>query len=81
MEEMPAPNKPVQRLKRANQPLDLPCSGHVTHSGEISTTCKSHVKKPDGFFLNDNTDVKKFYIKYVISYVMVYTVSFDVRTP
>jgi hypothetical protein len=48
-----------QRLKVATLPLDLPCSGPVTHSGEISTTGKSHGKKPDGFFLNDDTDVKK----------------------
>ena len=27
--------------------LDLPCSGPVTHSGEILTTGKSHGKKPD----------------------------------
>jgi hypothetical protein len=59
MEEMPSLNKPVQRLKVATLPLDLPCSGPVTHSGEISTTGKSHGKKPDGFSLNDETDVKK----------------------
>ena len=34
---------PVQRLKVAILPLDLPCSGPVTHSGEILTTGKSHV--------------------------------------
>ena len=32
---------PVQRLKVAILPLDLPCSGPVTHSGEILTTGKS----------------------------------------
>jgi len=37
---------PVQRLKVAILPLDLPCSGPVTHSGEILTTGKSHGKKP-----------------------------------
>jgi hypothetical protein len=38
---------PVQRLKVAIPPLDLTCSGPVTHSGEILTTGKSHRKKPD----------------------------------
>jgi len=37
-------NMPVQRLKVAVLPLDLPCSGPVTHSGEILTTGKSHKK-------------------------------------
>jgi len=52
-------NTPVQRLKVAILLLELPCSGPVTHSGEILTTGKSHRKKPDRFSLNDNTDVKK----------------------
>ena len=56
---MPSLNKPVQRLKVATLPLDLPCSGPITHSGEISTTGKSHGKKPDRFSLNDDTDAKK----------------------
>jgi len=56
---MPSLNKPVQRLKVATLPLDLPCSGPITHSEEISTTGKSHRKKPDRFSLNDDTDVKK----------------------
>jgi hypothetical protein len=56
MEEMPSLNKPVQRLKVATLPLDLPYSGPVTHSGEISTTGKSHGKKPDRFSLNDDMD-------------------------
>ena len=34
--------------------MDLPCSGPVIHSGEISTTGKSHGKKPDRFSLNDD---------------------------
>jgi len=42
MGEMPSLNMPVQRLKVAILPLDLPCSGSVTHSGEILTTGKSH---------------------------------------
>jgi len=45
--EMPPLNMPAQRLKVAILPLDLPCSGSVTHSGEILTTGKSHGKKPD----------------------------------
>jgi len=40
-------------------PLDLPCSGPVTHWGEILTTGKSHGKKPDRFALNDDTDVMR----------------------
>jgi hypothetical protein len=40
MKKMPSLNTPVQRLKVAILPLDLPCSGPVTHSGEILTTGK-----------------------------------------
>jgi hypothetical protein len=59
MEEMPSLNMQVQRLKVVILPLDLPCSGSVTHSGEILTTVKSHGKKPDRFSLNDTwTDYK-----------------------
>ena len=43
------PKLPVQRLNVAILPLVLPCSGPVTHSGEILTTGKSHGKKPDRF--------------------------------
>jgi len=46
-------NMPVQRLKVAILPLDLPCSGPVTHSGELLTTGKSHGRKPDRFSLNE----------------------------
>jgi hypothetical protein len=53
MEEMPSLNTPVQRLKVAFLPLDLPFSGPVTHSGEILNTDKSHGKKPDRFFKNN----------------------------
>jgi len=60
MEEIPSLNMPVQRLKLAILPLDLPCSGPVTHSGEILTTGKSHGKKPDRFSLNDKMDVEKY---------------------
>jgi len=56
---MPSLNKPVQRLKVATLPPDLPCSGPVTHSGEISTTGKSHGKKADRYSLNDDMDVEK----------------------
>jgi len=61
MEEMPSLNMPVQRLKVAILQLDLPCSGPVTHSGEILTTGKSHGNKPDRFSLNDDTGVKKYH--------------------
>jgi hypothetical protein len=47
MEEIPSINMPIQRLKVAILPLDLPCSEPVTHSEEILTTGKSHRKKPD----------------------------------
>ena len=56
---MPSLNMPVQRLKVAILPLDLPCCGPVTHSGEILTTGKSHGKKPERSFPKDNTDVEK----------------------
>jgi len=56
---MPSLYMPVQRLKVAVLPLDLPCSGPVIHSEEILTNGKSHGKKPDRFSLNDDTDVKK----------------------
>jgi len=47
---MPSLNVPVQRLKVAILPMDLPCSGLVTPSGEIPTTVWRHKKMPDGFF-------------------------------
>jgi len=40
MEEMSSLNMPAQKLKVAILPLDLPCSGFVTHSGKILTTGK-----------------------------------------
>jgi len=50
---------PVQRLKVTILPLDLTCSGPVTHSGEILTIGKYQGKKPDRFSLNDDPDGKK----------------------
>jgi hypothetical protein len=47
MEETPTLNVSVHRLKVAVLPLDLPCSGSVTVSGEILTAGKSHGKKPE----------------------------------
>jgi hypothetical protein len=76
MEEMPSLNLPVQRLKVAILPLDLPCSGYVTHSEEILSTGKSHGKKPDRFSLNDDTDVKnvsRFKYKYRLKCVITHT--------
>jgi len=49
MEEAPSLNVPVQRLKVAILQLDLPCSGPVTHSGQILNIGKSHGKKPDRY--------------------------------
>jgi len=51
MQEMPSLNMPVQRLKVTILPLDLPCSGAVTYSGQNLTTGKSHGKKRDRFSL------------------------------
>ena len=63
-----------QRLKVATLPLDLPCSGPVTHLGEISTTGKSHGKKPDRFSLNDDTDAGVFMLYKIIvdTYMIVH---------
>jgi hypothetical protein len=47
MEKIPSRNMPVQRLKVAILPLDLPFSRPITHSGEIFTIDKTHGKKPD----------------------------------
>jgi hypothetical protein len=60
MEEIPFQNTPLQRLKVAILPLDLACSGIVTHSGEILTTATTHKKKPDGFFPKQDTEIKLF---------------------
>jgi len=49
LEEIPSQNMPVQRLKVAILPPDLPCSGPVTLSEEILTTGRSHGKKLDRF--------------------------------
>jgi len=43
MEEMPTQATLVQRPKVGFLPLDLTCSGFVTHSGEIPTTIELHV--------------------------------------
>jgi len=58
---MTSQNRPVQRLNVAILPLDLPCSGLVTHSGEILTTGKSHKKKLEGLFSKDVTETKENY--------------------
>jgi hypothetical protein len=38
----------VHRIKAAVLPLDLPCSGLLTHSGDILNNGKSHNIKLDG---------------------------------
>jgi hypothetical protein len=58
MEEMPSQSTPVQRLKVAILPLDLPWSGPVTHSADISITGKSHKKKPYGSS-KDNMEINQ----------------------
>ena len=66
MGEMPSQNVPVQRLKVATLLWDIPCSGIVTHSGEILTTAMSHKKKPDGLSPKDALEMKKvLWFKYV----------------
>ena len=50
----------VQRLKVAILPLDLPCSGPITHSGEILSTGNFHEKKPDRFSLHVPRVMKRY---------------------
>ena len=57
---MPSLNMSVQRLKVAILPLDLPCSGPVTHPGEILTTGKSRGKKPDRYIFTKKCLIKSF---------------------
>jgi hypothetical protein len=59
MKEMSSQNSPVQMLKLAILPLELLCSGFVSCSGEILTTCKSQKKKLEGLFPKDVTETKK----------------------
>jgi len=58
MREMLPQNMLVQRLKVAILPLDLPCSGLITHAGEILTNGKSH-KKLDILFPKDYLEMRK----------------------
>jgi len=52
-------NVPVQRLKVAMLPMDLPCSGLIIHSGEILTTGKSHKKTMGRLFPKDNSEMNE----------------------
>jgi len=52
MEETPLQNMPFERLR------DLPRCRLVTMSGEILTIDKSHNKKSDGLFPNDESKCK-----------------------
>jgi hypothetical protein len=54
MLEMPSQNKPVQKLKVPILPLDLHCSGLITHSGEFITIGKPHNTKLDRLFPKDS---------------------------
>jgi hypothetical protein len=58
--EMPSHNMPVQKLNVTILPLGLPCSGLVTHSGEILTTGKSHKKEAGRFYFIFNITKSKF---------------------
>jgi len=59
MGQMSSQNMPFPWIKVAILLLDLPCSGIVTHSGKILNTVKSPIKKPDGLFPKDDTEMKK----------------------
>ena len=50
-------NMPVLRLKLAVLPLDLTCSGFVTHSEEILTTVKSHMQNPKRMWIVPVVDI------------------------
>jgi hypothetical protein len=63
MEETPFKNTPIQGLKVAILPLDLVCSGFVTHSDEILTTGKTRKKKPEGLFPKQDTEIKFSIVK------------------
>ena len=71
MEEMPSLNMRVQRLKLAIQPLNLPCSVPVTHSGEILTTGKSLGKKPDRRENGTDQQVAKLHYCYMTTMMMM----------
>jgi hypothetical protein len=82
MEEMPSLNMSVHMLKLATLPLDLPCSGPVTHSGEILTTGKSHRKKPDrrGFWTRETgtgQHVAQLHDRYMMMMMMIIGPSFN----
>ena len=70
---MPSQNLPVQRLMVAVLPLDLSCSGLVTHSGEILTNDKPHKKKTDELFPTEDIEMKKFIRYYKTRYHKQYT--------
>ena len=55
---MPFQNIPFERLRVPILQQDLPCCRLVTMSGEILTIDKSHNKKPDGLFPNDESKCK-----------------------
>jgi hypothetical protein len=71
MEEMPSQSAPVQRLKVAILPLNLTCSGPITHSWDISITGKSHNKELVGSS-KDDTEMKKVsQFKYAACYMVM----------
>jgi len=65
----------VQRLKVAILPLYLPCSGFVTHSGEILTTGKSHRKKLDRIKILQNWTSEKLVFVNGCPYTHIFSVS------
>jgi len=57
VEQLQPQNTPVQMLKLAVLPLDLPCSGFVTLAGDILTTVKSYMKKSEGLWVVTVVDI------------------------
>ena len=49
---------PVQTLKVAVLPMDLACSGLITHSQEILIIGKSHNRKPEELYPTDDSEMK-----------------------
>ena len=71
---MPPINMPVQRLKVAILPLDFPCSGPVTHSGEILTNGKSHGKTFEETWIRETgtgQQVAQLHGRYMIMMMMM----------
>jgi hypothetical protein len=60
MKEMPSLNMSVQRLNVAILPLDLPCSGPITHSGENFNHWQVSQKKARQIFFKQSHGCEVF---------------------